>query len=73
MGASSRIRTVDQLMLRGDNETSIGLAKSAKSQHRTRHIHAQHQYVRELVQKKNCALSQPRAPTCSQADGVIKA
>lgn len=36
------------ITLYGDNETSITLTKNAESQHRTKHIDVQHNYIREL-------------------------
>lgn len=66
------LETVDNLVLKGDNEMSITLTKNAESQHCTKHIDVQHHYVREMVSEGELTIKW--APSAEMlADGFTKA
>lgn len=46
------IETMDNFMLKGDNEISITLIKNVESQYCTKHIDVQNYNFREIVNKK---------------------
>lgn len=48
---------VPAITLNGDNKISITLTQNVESQHRTKHIDVQHQYIRELIDEKELTVA----------------
>lgn len=60
------------VLINGDNESSLSLTKNSEAQNRTKHIDVQHHYIRELINEKEQIVAW--VPSARMlADGFTKA
>lgn len=61
-----------EVLLNGDNESSLSLTKTPEAQNRTKHIDVQYHYTRDLINEKELTVA--RVPSARiLADGFTKA
>ena len=61
-----------EVVLNGDNESSLSSTKNPEAQNRTKHIDVQHHYLRELISEKEIIVAW--VPSARMlADGFTKA
>lgn len=45
------VTLMTEMILNGDNESSLSLTQNPKSQNQTKHIDVQHHYIQELIKE----------------------